>query len=157
MPRDYKALLRGEGVFVPRWILVTAAALGLLWVAVSILTPPTWVVQRLDSPDGERSARLLRTHYSRHHFVVQLKDGLFWQTAHYSRAYAYDYSRDLHERLFWSEDSDRVFLTVDGRVVWGYDWVRGVRIPPGDLEAAPLPFPERRNQPERSPEESDRL
>lgn len=125
MPRDYQKLTRGEGVLVPRWVLVGLAAIGLVFVALRILVPPSWVVQRLDSPDGRRSAQLLRTQYLRQSLVVRLREGGLWQTAFYSAPVTNDYRVDLGERLVWSRDSARVSLRVGGQFVWGHDFAAG--------------------------------
>jgi hypothetical protein len=125
MAREYGNLMRGEGVFVPRWVLVSLAFLAMLWLAARIFMPPMWVVQRLDAPDGARSARLMRSVHTRHHFVVQLKDGLRWQTAYYSAPLDEDFRIDLGERLRWSEDGQRVYFTLQAEPVWAYDFERG--------------------------------
>lgn len=135
MPRDYQKLTRGEGVFVPRWLIVALAAAGVLVVALRILIPPSWLVQRLDSPDGRRSAQLLRTQYLRPSFVVRLREGGLWQTAFYSDPITNDFRTDLGERLAWSADSARVGLRVGGRCVWGYDFDARRGLTPAELDA----------------------
>lgn len=110
---------------VPRWILVAAAALALFWVALRILVPPAWIVQRLDAPSGKRSALLLRTQYVRQSFKVHVRNGWLWHTAYYSPPITNDFRIDLEERLIWSGDSQRVYLEVQGRPVWGHDFDKG--------------------------------
>ena len=108
MARNYKKFMRGEGVFVPRWV-VTLLIIGLLtWFGLKILIPPTWIIQRLDSPDGLHKARLLRSRYLRENFVVEVKDRLFWRTVFYSPPITNDYRVDLNERLVWTEDARSV-------------------------------------------------
>lgn len=112
-----------EGVWVPRWIVALAAVVVAMYVALRILVPPSWMIQRLDSPDGSRSARLLRTRYvSRENLVVQARDRWGLRTLFYSPSLTNDFRVDLGERLYWSEDSRRLFLRVEGRPVWGYDF-----------------------------------
>lgn len=135
--RDYRQLMRGEGIWVPRWVLYSGVALLALWFAARIFVPPMWVVQQLDSPDGNRSARLLRSVYIRHHFVVKLKDGWIWRTAYYSPPLSDDLRVDLGERLQWSDDANRVWLRVDGEPVWGYDFIRGRSLRSADLNELP--------------------
>ena len=128
--RDYRKLgRREEGVWVPRWLVTLVVGAVLVWVALRIFVPPSWIVQRLDSPDGSRSAELLRTRYLRESFVVQVKDGALWHTAFYSEPLTNDYRVDLGERLAWSPDSTRLYLRFGGRVVWGWDSTqdRGLR------------------------------
>ena len=111
-----------EGILGPRWLVAAGGALALFWVGLSILKPPAWVVQRLDSPDGRHAARLLRTRYvATENLVVRIKDGWVWRTVYFSPTLEADYRVDLGERLFWSEDSRRLSLRMGGRVVWSYD------------------------------------
>lgn len=138
MARTYGNLFLGQGVWVPRWI-ITILVLGvLLWFAARIFVPPMWTVQRLDSPDGERSARLMRSVYIRHHFVVQLREGLFWQTAHYSQPIPDDFRVDLGERLRWSSDSQRIWLVMDGEPRWGFDFRLQRNLTPTDWDEEEL-------------------
>ena len=134
MARDYGSFVRGEGIWVPRWVLTVLVLLIVLWLAARIFVPPMWTVQRLDAPNSERSARLMRSVYLKHHFVVQLREGYFWQTAHYSQPISEDFRVDLGERLRWSEDSQRVWLIVEGRPVWGFDFQRQRNMRPDELE-----------------------
>ncbi len=134
MARNYGQYLRGEGVWVPRWLMLLILAALALWFASRIFMPPMWVVQQLDAPSSERSARLLRSVYIRHHFVVKLKEGWTWQTVYYSPPIPGDLRIDLGERLRWSEDSTRVWLYVEGLRVWGYDVERQQRLAPDEME-----------------------
>jgi hypothetical protein len=140
MARDYRQLLRGDGVWVPRWVVRLAIAAVVVWAALKILVPPSWVVQRLDSPDGKRSAQLLRIRYLRENFVVHVKDGLLWHTAFYSPPITNDDRVDLGERLAWSPDSTRVYLRIRGRPVWGEDFLQGRDLRPDELEAGAALF-----------------
>lgn len=135
MARDYQKLLRSSGVVVPRWVIAAVLGVTLLWIVARILVPPSWIVQRLDSPDGRRSAKLLRTQYLRESFVVQVREGSLWHTAYYSGPITNDYRVDLGERLAWSPDSKRVSLRVGGRPVWGYDFDRAADLGPAQLAA----------------------
>lgn len=135
MPRDYRKLLRSEGVVVPRWVIVLLVGGGLVWVALRILVPPSWIVQRLDSPDGKRSAKLLRTQYVRQSLVVHVRDGMLWHTAFYSDSITNDYRQDLGERLVWSKDASTLCLRAGGRLIWGYDFARGKDLSPQELAA----------------------
>lgn len=124
MARDYRQMTRAAGIWVPRWVLVIGIGLMALWFGSRIFAPPSWLVQQLDAPDGSRSARLYRSVYLQHHFVVKVKEGWLWQTAHYSQPIAPDLRIDLEERLRWSEDSRRVWLLIEGTPVWGFDFER---------------------------------
>lgn len=122
MTRDYRQMLRGDGVFVPRWLVTLLLVGAVLLIALRIFVPPSWPLQRLDSPDGARSALLLRTRYLRENFVVRVKDGSLWRTVFYSEPLSDDFRRDLGERLSWSPDSTRLYFRMGGRTVWGYDF-----------------------------------
>lgn len=123
--RDYRKMVRGsDGVLVPRWMLYLGGALLALWFAARIFVPPMWVVQQLDAPEGDRSARLMRSVYLRHHFVVKVREGWFWQTAFYSPPLPEDLRLDLRERLQWSPDGQKVWLRVEDEPVWGFDFER---------------------------------
>jgi hypothetical protein len=124
MPRDYQKFLRGERVMVPRWLFWIGIWGGVVWIGLKIFVPPNWMIQQLDSPDGNRSARLLRSQYLRENFVVRLKEGTLWRTAYYSNPITNDLRVDLGERLVWSPDSSRVFFRLNGKFVWGYDFTR---------------------------------
>ncbi len=133
MARDYSQLVRQDGLWVPRWVILLLLALLALWFAARIFVPPMWLVQQLDAPDSQRSARLYRSVYMRHHFVVKVKEGWFWQTAHYSPPLDDDLRIDLGERLRWSEDGEKVWLTVEGEPTWGYNFSRQRNMNPQEL------------------------
>lgn len=139
MVRDYQKLLRSEGVLVPRWVVLVAVSLVLLWVGLKILVPPRWIVQRLDSPDGQRSAMLMRSQYLKQNFEVHVKDGGLWHTAYYSDPVPSDNRLDLGERLAWSDDSSRLYFRLQGRFIWGYDFSQARALAPAELgEVRPL-------------------
>lgn len=122
MPRDYQKFLRSDRVMIPRWLFLLVIWGGVLWIGLKIFVPPSWVIQQLDSPDGKRSARVLRTRYLHENFVVRVKDGSLWRTAYLSSTITNDFRVDLGERLLWSPDSDRVVFRLSGEPVWGYDF-----------------------------------
>ena len=138
MPRDYRKFLRDERIPVPRWLVMILVWGGFLWIVLRILVAPSWMIQQLDSPDGKRSSRLLRTQYLRENFVVRVKDGALWRTAYLSPTITNDYRVDLGERLVWSPDSSRVFLRLNGRLVWGYDFSFDRDLRRDELTAVPV-------------------
>ena len=121
-PRNYQKFLNRDRVMIPRWLFLTGVWGAILWIALKILVPPSWVIQQLDSPDGTRSARLLRTRYLHENFVVRVKAGASWRTAYLSPTITNDFRMDLGERLSWSPDSGRVYFRLNGKPVWGYDF-----------------------------------
>ena len=125
---------RIRGVWVPRWVLQVAGALALAFLAQRILHEPAWTVQRLESPDGRRTALLQRTTYVKDHFRIRVKDGRLWFVPYYSPAFTNNFREDLGERLRWSEDSEQLYFRLHGQDVWTYDFREGKGrnlIPPG--------------------------
>lgn len=122
MARNYRELTRGAGLWVPRWVVLAACAAGLLWLGFTFLVPPSWMLQRLDSPDGTRSARLLRSLYLKPHLAVQIRESVPWTTVYYSPPIPADFRADLGERLAWTPDSTTLFLRLTNRVIWARDF-----------------------------------
>ena len=114
-----------RGVWVPAWALRVAAFVALAFIAHRMLREPTWTVQRLESPDGRRTALLQRTTYVKDHLRVRVKDGRWWFVPYYSPAFTNNFREDMGERLRWSEDSNRLVLRLRGEDVWMYDFRQG--------------------------------
>ena len=79
MTRDFQHLPR-NGIFVPRWFAMLAATAALTWLGLKIMIPPRWEIQRLDSPDGQISARLMRNRYAQETLSVMVREGPLWRT-----------------------------------------------------------------------------
>ena len=107
---------------VPRWVAYAAGLLVLAYLGARIMRDPVWTVQRLASPDGQRTAVLQRTTYVKDHFRVRVKDGRLWFTPYYSPPFTNDFRVDLGERLRWSEDSNQLYFRLRGQEVWVYDF-----------------------------------
>ena len=137
MTRSYARWVRPEGVLVPRGVVVAVVACGLIWMSLRIFVAPSWIVQRLDSPDGGRSAQLRRARYLGEHFVIRVKEGRLWQTVFFGERITNDNRVDLGERLAWSEDSSRLYFRLQGRPVWGYDFARDRFLGSDELATAP--------------------
>lgn len=119
MSRDYAALSRGaRGVFVPRWMLWTAgfALLAVLYFAA--FSPPRWTIQRLESPDGKRTAVLFRTQDGSPHFAIKVREAALWRTVYTSPPITNSFREDLGERLAWSSNSATLLFRLHGSVVW---------------------------------------
>ncbi len=134
MSRNYRGFLSKGNIVIPRWMAVLILVIVIFWLGLRIMSSPAWIVQRLDSPDGERSARLMRTEYIRHHFKIQIREGFFWQTVFMSDPIDDDYRVDHRERLNWSSDSTRLFFAIQGEPVWGYDFTERRRMDVNELE-----------------------
>ena len=113
---------RRPGILVPRWMLIVIGFGALVFLGFRIFLPPAVTIQRLDSPDSERSARLTRTAYTKDHFVVYGKDGWRWHTLYYGPPITNSFSVDMGERLWWSPDSRYLALRMHTNWVWAYDF-----------------------------------
>ena len=119
MPRDYAALTRGPaGILVPRWMLTTGIFLLASLLAYIAFAPPSWTIQRLESPDGSRTAVLSRTQFGRPHFVIKVKDRIAWRTVFISDAITNSYREDPGERLLWSSNSATLFFRQQNQIIW---------------------------------------
>jgi hypothetical protein len=110
---------------LPRRLVLALGLVALVLVVWRIQQPPVLLVQRLDSPDGERRAYLQRTKYTRDHLRVRVAGGGPSFVAYMSPAYDHDFRVDLGERLRWSEDGSQLTLRIGGRDVWRYDRATG--------------------------------
>jgi hypothetical protein len=124
-----------HGVYVPRWAVAGGGLILLLLLGFRILTPPSWRVQRLDSPDGAIQAKLMLTAYANHHYEVMAKDGIFWQRLYTSPTVTNDYRTDLRERIFWDDAGRRLGFELRGESLYGYDFAERRRLTPAELEA----------------------
>lgn len=122
MARDYAALGRGpRGIFVPRWMLMSAAFVVMAVVFFAAFAPSRWTIQRLESPDGSRTAVLFRVDDGSPHFAIKLRESALWRTVYTSPALTNSFRVDLGERLAWSSNSATLFFRLQDRVVWRYD------------------------------------
>jgi len=114
-----------------RW-KIAATAIALLLLAASILRPPQFRIQRLQSPDGRWTAELRRITHTRPHFQVHLGP----RTLYTSPALTNAPHTDLRERLIWHPHDPTLFLAMEGKLVWGYDASSGGTLNPEGLAAA---------------------
>jgi hypothetical protein len=122
MARDYQAVLRsGKGVWVPQWIIIALAILFFGTLALRILKPPQWNLQRLDSPDGSMSAELWQTKYLHYAYRVKVKHGAIWRTIYNSSEFEPDFSVNYRPTLYWDSASEFLLFTVEGNPVILYD------------------------------------
>jgi hypothetical protein len=97
----------------------------------------TDVAKRIKSPDGTKTAILIRKNAQRVSFAVQ-KEGLINRTLFTCGGFDFDpnVNTDYNERIIWSDDSTFIALLVDDvggsrydnkirAVMWGYDFKNG--------------------------------
>ena len=131
MARDYRAITgQNRGVYVPRAVGYFVGFI-LLWM--KILKEPTWLVHRLDSPDGSKTAVLKRVQYLQHYYKVQAREGKLWHTVFATGSITNTYQVDLRERIMWSDDSEKLYFTLQGKMVAGYDFGEGRTLSPQEL------------------------
>jgi hypothetical protein len=125
-----------RGVYLPRWMVAGALGALMLWFGWGMMREPEWVVQRLEAPDGAHSALLKRVMYVSQYLQVELLEGFGSDRVYRSGELPTDYKVDLRERLLWSQDSKRLYLSVQGRLVWGLELPSRRPLGPAELTAA---------------------
>ena len=71
MARDYtKYVGRSQGIYLSRKNLLFIGFALLVLAGFRLFRQPTWLVQRLDAPNGERSAVLKRAQYFEHYYKI---------------------------------------------------------------------------------------
>jgi hypothetical protein len=91
----------------------------------------TDVAKRIKSPDGTKTALLIRRNAWHLGFEVKIKEGLKTKTLHWSRNFDPDLKADWNEKIVWSDDSSFIILTVDNvqndneKYMWAYDFRDG--------------------------------
>ena len=144
MARDYRAITgQNRGVYIPRAVVYFFGFVLLCFIGMKILKEPTWLVQRLDSPDGSKTAVLKRVQYLQHYYKVQAREGKLWHTVFTTGAVTNAYQVDLRERIMWSDDSSRLYFTLQGKMVSGYDFDVGRTLPPQELAKDAVVYHER--------------
>lgn len=122
-----------RGFFAPRWLVALGGGALMLWFGWGMMREPAWVVQRLESPTGGRTAFLKRVMYVSQYYQIELKQGIGSQRIFRSPALEIDYKRDARERLLWSEDGKHLYFTLQGRVVWGWSVAEKSELAPDAL------------------------
>lgn len=91
----------------------------------------TDVAKRITSPDGTKTALLIRRNAWDLNFAVKIKEGLKTKTLHWSRDFEPVRKADFNEKIIWSDDSSFIVLTVDDvrhnneKYMWAYDFRDG--------------------------------
>lgn len=94
----------------------------MLFVAYRILTPRRDELQRLESPDGSRSARLSRHYlydkqpsYRIHYRETEKR---LWQPLYYLPAYTNVPPEAAKPLIAWTADSTRLDFLMNGTSIW---------------------------------------
>ena len=121
MARDYSSALRqAKGIWIPRWIVIAVAVLFFGMLALRILRPPQWVIQRLDSPDGSLSAELWTVKYLDYAYRVKVKHGAVWHTVFNGPEFKADFKVNYRPTLYWDAQSEYLVFTIEGQPVMVY-------------------------------------
>jgi hypothetical protein len=87
----------------------------------------TDLAKRIKSPDGTKTALLIRSNAGYLSFAVKIKEGFKTRTLHWKRGFDPDLKADWNEKIIWSDDSNFIALTVDDvqnnneKCMWAYD------------------------------------
>jgi hypothetical protein len=124
-------------VFATIYVFLLFFFLWRILIGPSFLPTSTDVAKRIKSPDGTKTALLIRRHAQRVHFAVQ-KEGLINRTLFSCGGFDFDpnVNTDYNEKIIWSDDSTFIALLVDDvggsrydnkirAVMWGYDFKNG--------------------------------
>jgi hypothetical protein len=95
-----------------------------LFVSFRIFTPPVKTVQILSAPDGSRDARLQRVYYSssKPGFKIAVREKQLWHTLFYLPEYTNSPAANIEGKMRWRDDSKQLYLDINGRPIWGYDF-----------------------------------
>jgi len=91
----------------------------------------TDVAKRIRSPDGTKTALLIRRNAWHLSFAVKIKEGFKTRTLYWKRSFDPDLKADWNEKIIWSDDSTFIVLTVDDvqnnneECMWSYDFQEG--------------------------------
>lgn len=134
--KNRKLLPSNQGVLVPRWLAGAVLFFLLYTFGAMLWKEPSWLVQRLDSPDQSKSAVLKRKVYTQPQFEIQVRVGRVWNTIFTSPPLEDDLTQDLRERLLWSRDSSRLYFSQQGQILWGWDFPRQSTLAVPELKKA---------------------
>ena len=133
---DTYASVSPRGFFLPRWVLALLGGAAMLAFGWSMMSEPAWVVQRLESPTGGRTALLKRVIYVSHYYQIDLRQGISTRRIFRSPELEIDYKKDLRERLLWSGDGKHLYFSLQGRLVWGWAVEESAALAPETLRLA---------------------
>jgi hypothetical protein len=128
---------------MPRWLVGLLVGTVMLWFGWGMVREPSWVIQRLESPDGNQTAYLTRVMYLNQFWQIELQRVIGRERVFRSGPLPADFKKDMRERLLWSGDSRQLYLSVEGRLVWGLEVKTGRMLDPSQLNAAQLTEAER--------------
>ena len=117
MRRSYKK----KSLFDPKRIGFGLFTLFIVFVAFTILTPPSIEVVRIVSPDGGKTARLRKFYYvSQPSYKIDCRDAgkLVWLNLYYLPSYTNVPHASATESVEWSLDSETLHFKINGTSIW---------------------------------------
>ncbi len=117
-----KRVYKKKPLFDPKKAGQICFTLFLAYIAYKILTPPSDELARIDSPDGTRSARLVRYFYYNNrpsYKVFSRETGkAFWLSQYHLPAYTNVPPEAAAPGIAWSSDSSRLDFLMNGTSIW---------------------------------------
>ena len=126
--KSKKVIFRGTYVFLFLFFLWQILLRPLIDEFMPMGPIRTDVAKRIESPDGTKTALLIRRNGWDLNFAVKIKENLRTKTLHWSRDFVPDLKADWNEQIVWSDDSSFIVLTVDDvqnsneKYMWAYDF-----------------------------------
>lgn len=119
MRRSYKK----KSLFDPKRLSMGLFTLFIIFVAFKILTPPSFELARVRSPDGQRTARLRKFYYvSQPSYKIYYRDAgkLVWLNLLYLPSYTNIPHATASESITWSPDSEQLYFNINGTSIWSH-------------------------------------
>lgn len=119
MKRDY----RKRSLFDVKRLGQFAFTLLILFVAYTILTPPSSELALVDSPDGSKTARLRKFYYtSQPSYKIYYREAgrHIWFNLLYLPSYTNAPHQTATETIEWSSDSENLFFKINGTSIWSH-------------------------------------
>ena len=117
-----KRVYKQKSLFDPKKAGQIALTLFVLFIAYKILTPPSDELARIDSPDGTRSARLVRYFYydNQPSYKVYHREAgkAVWLSVYQLPAYTNVPPEAAAPAIEWSPDSSRLDVLMNGTSIW---------------------------------------
>ena len=118
-----KRVYKKRALFDTKRMGTGAFTLFVVFVALKILTPPSSVVAKIDSPDGTKTAQLRKFYYiSQPSYKVGYReaDKLIWLNLLYLRSYTNVPHATATESIEWSPDSENLYFKINGSNIWSH-------------------------------------
>lgn len=117
-----KRVYKKQSLFDPGKLGKVVFAAFMVFVAFKILTPPSEEMALLNSPDGTKTARLLRYFYfdnqPSYKIYYRKKDKVAWLGLYHLPAYTNIPPESAEPSIAWTDDSLRLDFIMNGTSIW---------------------------------------